>query len=239
MKAVLSTVLIHLVAAEDAGGPTQGFIIDLNATEMKKAMALNKQYQKEFDSGEYVSTAEVSWSMTKCSQACSKWCWAASATMAASAFGGGSDCTMNEVKLANTDCTSPHPCNCDEGLPNICKPECNFGGGGDAVSNGIALLAPGAPAYINGWGALSNADLDNALGYGPVIVGVTWSDAGGHAITIGGVSGGKYQIHDPAWGGEDHSVDYAGVLTYQPNWRKDTGKWAGTTYTDKKPEVVV
>merc|ERR1711924_63866 len=61
-------------------------------------IARSRQFEKDFEEGNYKSDLDVTRGMTNCNQECSNWCWATSATMAASAF-GGSQCNSEEAKV--------------------------------------------------------------------------------------------------------------------------------------------
>jgi hypothetical protein len=197
-----------------------------NATEMKEQLKRNAQFEQEFLSGtNYKSTLEVSYSMTNCKQECSEWCWATSATMSASAFGGGSSCNKNEESVAS----HRSGLSCD----SSCSSQCDQAGSTDDIADGIKFLS--GHSYSTG-GVLSQSDLDSALQHGPVVLGVYWNGGGGHAITISGASGGKYKGHDP----EDYSIntDYSGLTTYKPPYG-GTGKWAQSVYTSSGADLVV
>merc|ERR1712224_278261 len=200
--------------------PPSGLIFK-NATEIEHELKRNAKFEKEFLEGNYKSTVDVSYSMTECDQICTNWCWATSASMCASAFGGGSNCNANEAAVAGHEFHTT----CD----SSCSSTCNKGGTTAEIADGIKYLS--GHSYTTG-GVLSQSALDSALQHGPVVVGVNWSPgSGGHATTLHGKSGGNYMIHDPE--GEDHTVAYDGVTTYRPNYAGGsyTGKWFGTAYT--------
>jgi hypothetical protein len=191
-----------------------------NATEAEIEIARSMQFEKDFENGDYQSDLDVARGMTNCNQKCSNWCWATSATMAASAFGGGSKCVTEEEKVAGHEFHT----SCD----GSCSSKCNQGGTTGEIADGIKFLS--GHSYSSG-GALSQKSLDSALRHGPVVIGVQWTLGGGHAITISGGSGGKYTGHDP----EGYAIDtnYGGLTTYKPPYAQGryTGKWFGSAYT--------
>jgi hypothetical protein len=191
-----------------------------NATEAEIEIARSMQFEKDFENGDYQSDLDVARGMTNCNQKCSNWCWATSATMAASAFGGGSKCVTEEEKVAGHEFHT----SCD----GSCSSKCNQGGTTGEIADGIKFLS--GHSYSSG-GALSQKRLDSALRHGPVVIGVQWTLGGGHAITISGGSGGKYTGHDP----EGYAIDtnYGGLTTYKPPYAQGryTGKWFGSAYT--------
>merc|ERR1719263_1631020 len=107
--------------------------------------------------------------------------------MCASAFGGGSNCDKNEAAVAGHEFHTT----CD----SSCSSTCDKGGTTAEIADGIEFLS--GHSYSPG-GVLSQSSLDSALKHGPVVLGVKWDLEwmGGHAITISGVSGGKYTGHD-------------------------------------------
>merc|ERR1712054_168918 len=191
-----------------------------NATEAAIEIARSRQYEKDFEEGNYRSDLNVTRGMANCNQECSNWCWATSATMAASAFGGGSNCDAEEAKVAghefDTSC-------------NSCSAQCNKGGTTAEIADGIKFLS--GHSYSSG-GALSQPRLDSALRHGPVVIGVQWTLGGGLAITISGGSGGTYTGHDPE--GYAINTNYGGLTTYRPPYARGryTGKWFGSVYTN-------
>jgi hypothetical protein len=209
--------------------PPQGLLIK-NATALKEELERNAQFEKEFLEGNgYKSSLEVSYSMTNCNQECSNWCWATSATMCASAFGGGSSCEANEEKVAGHE----FGLSCD----SSCSSSCNKGGTTDEIADGIKYLS--GHSYSAG-GVLSQSSLDSALQHGPVTLAVYWTPgSGGHAIVINGVSGGTYKGHDP----EGYSINtgYSGLTTYEPPYASGSyvGKWGGSVYTNSGADLVV
>merc|ERR1719253_2429553 len=167
--------------------------------------------------------------MTNCDQECSNWCWTTSAVMAASAFGGGSQCNSEEAKVVshekNITCTGS------------CSATCNHGGTTPQIADGIKFLS--GRSYSTGQ-PLSQQEFDSALlalQQGPVVISVWWSVGGGHAITISGGSGGNYKGHDPE--GYAINTNYAGLTTYKPPYAQGryTGKWFGSAYTNSGADV--
>merc|ERR1711934_682525 len=71
-------------------------------------------------------------------------------------------------------------------------------------------------------GVMSQQQLDSALQNGPVVLGVMWTQGGGHAITISGGSGGSYTGHDPE--GYPINTNYGGLLTYRAPYG-GVGRW--------------
>jgi len=212
--------------------PPRGLIIE-NATEMKIELERNAQFEQEFLHGNYKSSLEVSYSMSNCDQECTNWCWATSASMAASVFGGGSNCNKNEEAAAGHE----FGLSCSSRVPGPCQVSgCNKGGTLPQIADAIKFLS--SHSYSAG-GVLSQSSLDSALKHGPVVLGVQWTLGGGHAITISGVSGGTYTGHDP-----EHvsiSTNYGGLTTYKPPYAsgKYTGKWFGSVYTNSGADVIV
>lgn len=166
-----------------------------------------------------MSGVNISHNIVNCNQVCSNWCWATSATMAASAFGGGSDCASEEAEVAGhafgTTCDSS------------CSSTCNHGGTMTETCEGIELLCGHKYNFVPN--ALQPEDLDSALQIGPVVLGEQWSLGGGHAITVSGVSDGKYIGHDPE--GYPISTDYLGLLRYSPPYCQYPcfGTWMATS----------
>jgi hypothetical protein len=204
--------------------PPNGLIFK-NATEIEMELKRNAQFEQEFLTGNYKSTLDVSYSMNNCDQECSEWCWATSATMCASAFGGGSDCARGEESVAGHE----WGLTCD----SSCSSQCDRPGSTANIADGIKFLS--GHSYSTG-GVLSSSDLDSALQHGPVVLGVQWTSGGGHAITISGVSGGTYKGHDPE--GYTINADYSGLTTYRPPYG-GTGKWTQSVYTNSGADVVV
>jgi hypothetical protein len=228
-KLFLLSLLACVAEAAEYEELPQGVISNLTAAEMEKVMALNRQFLQEFESESYVSTVEVSFGIMKCSQKCSEWCWATSATMAASAFGAGGKCIENEAKVAghvlHTTCSASDPCT------SACNKASNLKGAAD----GIRFLSN--KQYQVQQSSLSNSALDNAVKKGPVLVEVHWeSGRGGHIVTLYGASGGNYKIHDPH--GEDHTVSYDGILKYKGHSGR-YGDWTGTAHVGNGMPVVV
>jgi hypothetical protein len=197
-----------------------------NATEIKMELERNAQFEKEWSEGNYKSSLDVSYSMTNCNQECSEWCWATSATMCASAFGGGSNCAKGEEDVAGYEqggitCTSS------------CSSACDNPGTTSMIADGIKHLS--GHSYSTG-GVLSQSSLDSALKHGPVVLGVQWTGGGGHAITISGGSGGSYTGHDPE--GYSINTNYGGLTTYKPPYG-GTGKWTQSVYTNSGADLLV
>jgi hypothetical protein len=227
MRAVLAGSLFGAAASESDLHIPRGLVIE-NATEAEIEIARSRQFEKDFEEGNYKSDLDVTRGMTNCNQECSNWCWATSATMAASAFGGGSQCNSEEAKVAghefHTSCSGS------------CSTKCNQGGTTSEIADGIKFLS--GHSYSTG-GALSQQKLDSALQHGPVVIGVQWTLGGGHAITISGGSGGNYKGHDPE--GYAINTNYAGLTTYRPPYAQGryTGKWFGSAYTNSGASIVV
>lgn len=206
----------------------QGLVIE-NATEAEIEIARSRQYEKDFEEGNYKSNLDITRGMANCNQECSNWCWATSATMAASAFGGGSNCDSEEARVAgrefHTTCSS-------------CSTQCNKGGTTGEIADGIKFLS--GHSY-SASGALSQESLDSALRHGPVVLAVSWTpfNISGHAITISGGSGGQYQGHDPE--GYAINTNYAGLTTYRPPYAhgRYTGKMFGSVHTSSGTLLVV
>jgi hypothetical protein len=214
------------LAAESFKAPPQGLIFE-NATEIAHQLQRNAKFEKEFLEGNgYKSGLEVSYSMKQCNQECSNWCWATSATMCASAFGGGSNCAAGEESVAGHEFHA----SCD----SSCSAQCDKGGTTAEIADGIKFLS--GHSYSTG-GVLSQSSLDSALQHGPVVLGVQWTLGGGHAITLNGASGGNYKGHDPE--GYAINTDYSGLTTYKPPYASGyTGKWTQSVYTSSGTVVV-
>merc|ERR1712072_1260308 len=109
----------------------RGLVIE-NATEADMEVARGIQFEKDFEEGNYKSDLDVARGIANCNQKCSNWCWATSATMAASAFGGGSRCDAEEAEVAghefHTTCSG-------------CSSQCNKGGSTAEIADGIKLLS--------------------------------------------------------------------------------------------------
>jgi len=74
-------------------------------------------------------------------------------------------------------------------------------------------------------GPLSQQELDEALGSGPLIFAVRWSGGGGHAMTIGGCGNGQYYVHNSlTYAGEWETLSYNDVMYYQGG----EGRWEQT-----------
>lgn len=220
---VVASAVNKGIADSDVHIP-RGYIFE-NATEVQIQIARGRQFEKEFYEGNYKSDLNVTRGMANCNQKCSNWCWCTSATMAASAFGGGSNCVADEAKVAGhefrTTCTGS------------CSGSCNRAGSGSQIADGIRFLC--SHSYSTG-GVLSQSSLDSALRRGPVVLGVYWTGGGGHAITIGGGSGGRYNGHDPE--GYAINTNYAGLTTYRPPYG-GVGRWSESVYTNSGASVVV
>jgi len=199
-----------------------------NSTDAEIEIARSMQFEKDFENGDYQSDLDVVRGMANCNQKCSNWCWATSATMAASAFGGGSQCVAEEEKVAGREFHTT----CDDS----CSSKCNKGGTFGEITDGIKYLS--GHSYSSG-GSLSQQSLDSALRHGPVVIGVQWTLGGGHAITISGGSGGKYTGHDPE--GYAINTNYAGLTTYKPPYAhgRYTGKWFASAYTKSGEATIV
>jgi hypothetical protein len=213
--------------AEDIKPPSG--LIFKNATEIEHELKRNAKFEQEYLEGNYKSTLNVSYSMSNCDQICSNWCWATSASMCASAFGGGSNCNANEASVAGHEFHT----SCD----SSCSSQCNQGGTTDEIADGIQFLS--GHSYSTG-GVLSQSSLDSALQHGPVVLAVFWTPgSGGHAITISGVSGGNYKGHDPE--GYTINVPYSGLTTYEPPYASGTyvGKWTQSVHTSSGADLFV
>lgn len=182
----------------------RGLYLDLSVAESSHAAQLADQIERKFNQGYYGRSEIIAHDITNCDQQCSNWCWATSAAMSASAFGGSSDCNGQEAKAAGHEFGTT----CD----SSCSASCNHGGTMTQTCDAIEFLS--GQKYKFTPYALQPEDLENALQIGPVVVGVQWSLGGGHAITINGVSQGTYIGHDPE--GYPISVDYIGLLRYSP-----------------------
>jgi hypothetical protein len=221
---VLATVA---TSASSDHAPPNGLIFE-NATEIEMELKRNAQFEQEWLEGNYQSTLDVSYSMTNCNQECTNWCWATSASMCASAFGGGSSCNANEEKVAGHEFGTT----CD----SSCSSKCDKGGTTAEIADGIKFLS--GHSYSTG-GVLSQSNLDSALKHGPVVLGVQWTLGGGHAITINGVSGGNYKGHDPE--GYTINTNYGGLTTYAPPYASGryTGKWTQSVSTSSGADLII
>jgi hypothetical protein len=192
-----------VLGTSDAQLP-RGLHLELTAAEAERAIALAKEFEKDYTDGNFVSVGNITRSIKECDQVCSNWCWATSATMASSAFGWSGDCGDGEAKAAGHE----FKVSCD----SSCSSACNHGGTMTETSDAIGFLSGAKYKFVPN--ALQPADLESALKIGPVVVGVQWSLGGGHAITVSGVSDGNYIGHDPE--GYPINTDYVGLLRYSP-----------------------
>lgn len=231
LQSLIGASLVLLASSADPKWPAahvsipRGLLIK-NDTEAEMEIARSRQFEKEFEDGNYQSDLNVTRGMANCNQECSNWCWATSATMAASAFGGGSSCDAEEGKVAghefHTTCSS-------------CSSQCNKGGSTSEIADGIKLLS--GHSYSTG-GALSQSSLDSALRHGPVVVCVRWTVGGGHAITVSGGSGGTYTGHDPE--GYPINTNFGGLTTYRPPYARGyTGKWFASVHTNSNGGAIL
>lgn len=214
---MMQRLALVTVAAAAVTDEPQGIIFD-NATDLAIQLERNAQFEKDFLDAP-VDNFEVDRNgMAHCGQYCDEWCWATSATMVASTFGGGSNCAANEAKIASQEWGRQ----CD----TSCSSQCNKGGSPQNIIHGISLLS--GKSYQSG-GVLSQSQLNSALQGGPVVVLVKWNGGGGHAVTIESVSGGTYRGYNP-WPptqGTSINVQYSGITNFQGK-----GRWAGSVYTN-------
>jgi len=201
-------------------------IIFENATDLQIQLDRNDEFLKEFQEGNYQSNMEVQRSVAHCPQLCDEWCWATSATMCASAFGGSTSCYPSEAKAATQKFHYQCPA-------TSCPGSCNQPGEKSDIVNAIKLLS--GHRYQEG-GVLSQSDLDNALQHGPITLLLRWNGGGGHAVMIESVSGGTYKGFDP-WPpqkGKIISASYSTLLRYG-----GSGRWTGTVYTSSSASIAV
>merc|ERR1712019_108033 len=88
--------------------------------------------------------------------------------------------------------------------------------------------------------ALSNHDLKDALGKGPVAVLVNCGKYGGHGIFVDGHNGDSdtFTGYDPE--GHSFNVPYDGITSYNPSYLPDAHcTWFGTTSRDFGSVVTV
>jgi len=227
------SLAVALVSAEEEVKLPRGIIFD-NSTELQIQLDLNEKFEQEFESGNYQSNVEVQRSVAHCGQYCDEWCWATSATMCASAFGGSTSCYPSEAKAATQAFGAS--CSATQATCND-RQHCNQGGYPNQIVNAINLLS--GHRYQSG-NTLSQSSLDNALQHGPITMLVYWNGGGGHAVMIESVSGGTYRGYDP-WPpqqGTSISASYSGLTTYQPRYG-GVGKWSGTVYTSSSASITV
>lgn len=208
----------------------RGMIFEGNSTDMQIAFDHCDQLVKEF-AEESPSNTYIQRSVAHCSQYCDQWCWATSATMCASAHGGGSNCNSNEGKVVSK--AVGRSCSTSSCKDN----KCNRGGMDSEIAAGIRLLS--GHSYTTGH-ALSRSALDSALKHGPVTLHISWSGGGGHAIMVESVSGGKYRGFDP-WPpqkGTSISASYDGLAHYKPKYG-GSAKWTSTIYTTSSSSIAV
>lgn len=219
MRALVLIGSVDIAKAAVGSGRTGGVIFNKTEAEWAENRAVFDRNMEEFETSNYVSTVDVTRSMAKCTQECSQWCWAASATMVSSVFTSisTSQCMEYEERAVssreNRQCDSSCSYMCDEaGYPiNMIRTIQDFSG----------------VSYTYTENSLSQQALDSALQLGPVIVLVSWDDDdGGHAITCYGVSGGQYQVHDPE--GQDISLSYSQLMRYKVTNPSKVGNWAET-----------
>jgi len=196
--------------------------VDFNMTEAEwvENRAVFDRNLQEFEESNYVSVDVSRGSMTTCDQLCDEWCWATSATMVSSVFTSisHSECNTYEANAASMKTGQ----SCDFSCSNRCDQP---GQPQDMIQ---AIQHFSGASYTNGH-TLSQQQLDSALQGGPVIFLIKWNNGGGHAITCSGVSGGKYQVHNPE--GSDESLSYSQVM----NYNNGRGKWSATVYTSGGP----
>jgi hypothetical protein len=164
------------------------------------------------DPQQHKSELNTTRSMTHCKQQCHNWCWATSAVMAASYFGGGTDCNTLEKKVAGhelkTNCNVPNPCDV-----------CDQTAGPSNVADGIKFLS--GHSYQTSGSTLSQQDLDSALKQGPVVLEIKFTSHG-HLVVIESGSNGNYHGYDPE--GSSINSNYAGLTSY------DGGTWHRTVH---------
>lgn len=165
-----------------------------------------------------------------CMQVQPDWCWAT----AVAEFGhfynpskypeSGSDCDGVECsivthKMGKDCCSDKNACGTITGSPADIK---------DAIS----FITGHSASFVAG--PLSQFKLDRILSNGsPVLISIAWANGGGHALTVGGCSDGKYYVHDPM-NVKDHyqTLSYEDIATYVPPEQKSaSGKWFWTFYT--------
>jgi len=214
----------------------------MEKVDYERSMARHAELLAEYeDNVALVSSCEADLrsQITPCTQFCSEWCWATNAAMLANYYLGIHQCKGYECAIVSD--TYRMPCcpavgqSCSgssHDQPNQCnKPNADWQG----ISQTLMQVTKGRQ-FTSSQSALSQSALDAILQAGnPVEIGVMWSGGkGGHALSIGGCSGGKYFLHDP-WGWYPDSgspnppiwqvVDYAGLLTYQAPDGHTTGQW--------------
>jgi len=176
--------------------------------------------------------------MPVCYQICDEWCWATGVSMVSDYYKGQNTCTGFECAVATHEfgqqcCPWSNSCkNTDKDQPSAC----NKGGQGAQIKDAMGYYTGGSFTQA---GSLSQADLDNALSSGRlVLIGVFWTAGGGHLLTVGGCGNGYYYVHDPwGWYGAEgykqpdawQGLTYDQVLSYTaPNG--GVGKWALSVY---------
>lgn len=205
MSCQVTLAALFVAASGNSGAQLpRGLNLELSAAEAERAIALAKEFEKDYTDGNFVSVNNITRSIKECDQLCSNWCWATSATMASSAFGWSGECGDGEAAAAGHEFKA----SCD----TSCSSTCNHGGTMTETSDAIGFLSGAKYKFVPN--PLQPDELESALKIGPVVMGVQWSLGGGHAVTISGVSGGKYTGHDPE--GYAINTDYVGLLRYTP-----------------------
>jgi hypothetical protein len=189
--------------------------LQLDMSTVEQDMQKNSEMKREFEEGNYVSTLNVSRPFfQECDQACSNWCWATGAVMASSAF-TSVDCKADEAAIASREFHAQ----CVPGSGLMCNFQCNRAGQMENIIDGIQFKSGASYSKAS---VLSQQELDAALQNGPVLIGVMWTQGGGHIITISGGSGGSYMGHDPE--GYPINTNYGGLLTYRAPYG-GVGRW--------------
>jgi len=208
----------------------------INSDDVSSASASAKQYCEKESNGKPCHLFDDNGAdmgprcLPACLQLEPEWCWA-TATLEISSYWNptkfpvtGDDCTGLECQVAShktgKDCCAD-PSNCDAG---------------NSIDVDFIQNVAGGPAYEWTSGQLSDADLQNALALGPLIVRIAWpDDKGAHFVTVGGYDAEHetYFLHDSLvenQAGKYQDVSYASIQTYREPAGRYTGTWDGTVH---------
>merc|ERR1712048_326208 len=166
------------------------------------------------------------------------WCWATAVAEVAHFWNPskypetGSDCHGVECEIVGRKKDVDDPKACCGANADTCK---DIAGSVEDITNGINWISGKTyKAYTDG--PLTQAQLDTLLSKGhPVVIAVFWERGGGHALTLGGCTGGgSYYLHDPERKqGSYQSLTYKEIALYVPPEANSLkGKWMATWYLE-------
>jgi len=150
----------------------------------------------------------------------------------ACSLGDKNTCCKNDVGFAA--CEKTCGLFSKEVNASMCKQHAcgDAGGGVNDIIRSIKFFA-GELYTSRTTGPLRQEKLDQVLSKGnPVVIAVFWTGGGGHVLTLGGCSGGKYYVHDPEnKQGVYQELTYEQVASYVPPEQPSmTGKWMWTFF---------